>query len=152
MASDKLIVRKIEKEDLPEIWKQSQSVLGSEVWFSKEFLFDTFEKFGENSYLFEDENGKIGGATILQGHYDGRAWTWMIYVRKDLQSKGYGSKFLAAIEKELKRKGYRKLYADVTVGDAPSTLFHVKNGFKVSGVFPEWHGKRKDALILHKNL
>ncbi len=145
-------VRKAAKNDLPEIWQQAQATLGGEAWFSKEFLFNTFKKFSENSYVFEDDGGKIGGTAIFQCEGDGRAWTWMIYVRNDLQKKGYGTVFLKALEKELKQKGYRKLYADVTVGDTPSILFHVKNGFKISGVFPDWHGKRKDALILHKNL
>ncbi|MFH0949091.1 MAG: GNAT family N-acetyltransferase [Candidatus Aenigmatarchaeota archaeon] len=145
-------IRKAMKNDLSEIWQQAQTVLWNEVWFSKRFLYDTFEKFGENSYVFEDENKKIGGAAIFQSHYDGRVWTWMIYIRNDLQKKGFGTDFLKSLEKELRQKGYRKLYVDVTVDDAPSILFHIKNGFKISGVFPEWHGKRKDALILHKNL
>ncbi len=145
-------VRKATKNDLPEICQQAQVALGNKVWFSKKFLFDVFKKFYETTYVFEDKNGRIGGTAIFENCFQGKAWTWMIYVRKDLQKQGYGTDFLDALSEELKQNGYRKMYADITVGDTSSTLFHLRNGFKVSGIFPEWHGKRKDALILHKNL
>lgn len=79
--------------------------------------------------ILEDEEQKIMGS--LLGAFDGRnASIHRLVIASEHQQKGWGKKLIAELQKILKRRGVKKLTAQIHVKNTIVTPFYEKLGFK----------------------
>ncbi len=110
-----------------------------------------------DEYLAAEENGRILGyayAHLLstrEGY--GRSREVSIYIRHGEERKGIGRALYDELEKRLKGRGIRNLYAIVSCPDSGSVGFHQRMGYKIAGKLTdcgEKHGKLLSVVYMEK--
>lgn len=119
----------------------------------KEGLIKCYEaKFGERdksfSIFLKNESGKIFGG--IQAIMDKEAiYIDALWVEEHLRKQGYGTKLLAAAEREAIDNGC--MFSLVDTWDFQAEEFYLKNGYERIGELKNyWHGHSK--LFLRKTL
>jgi ribosomal protein S18 acetylase RimI-like enzyme len=92
-------------------------------------------------------NGKVEGARFIRHEWGKVLWGWLILVSPNYRRHNYGTVLFNRTRKILKKQGYEKLFSEVAMDDIPSIKWHKKIGYKKVGVFKDWLGKGKDAII-----
>ncbi len=79
------------------------------------------------------------------------AWT---YVIPSYRRYGIGNAFIRAVEKELRRRGGRKLYLNTSSHSIykGAIRFYLERGFKWEGYLRDYYRKGEDQMILGKNI
>ena len=124
-------------EDIPACANILQNVYNNEMWQCHwtiekaiEYLTDFFELKKFVGYVLE-EKGEIRGALFEHEKVcwnNNEVFIDEMFVKPDLQRKGYGSKLIATVEAYIKEKGLAGLTLE-TNKYAPAPLFYKKNGF-----------------------
>lgn len=145
-------VRQMTLEDLPEVWRLSESIFTPEklqftyrTWNMNELL-SLFQEDPELCLVAEDANTKkiVGFAlgTILKRPFS--PWTYgyflWIGVKKMRQRQGVGKKLYKELEKRFKEKGARIAIVDVEGTNLAGMRFVEKLGFKRSQTYI-WYSK-----------
>lgn len=144
-------IRLCKKEDLPQIMKLGKDVFCGDVWYTKSVLESVFRDNPNLCWILEID-GKVEGVRFVFDDSDGRGWGWLLILDPKFRRKGLGSKLFLYTAKELKKKGFRKIYADCSVKNHISINWHFKVGYRIAGVFRDWHGKGADAIVFDYDL
>jgi len=129
-----------------EIGKDEFKKTGWGYWFTKDNLRHLISEQAELCWVLEI-NDRVEGAHFVLEEWDKNVWGWVILISKPFRQKGYGTLLFEETIKMLKKRHYQKMFADVAVGDIPSLKWHKRLGFKRLGIFEDWLGKGKDAII-----
>jgi GNAT superfamily N-acetyltransferase len=84
-----------------------------------------------------------------------RTWhLWWIAVRRDLQSRGAGTRLLAFCEAEARAAGGRLLLIETSSlpGYEPTRRFYQKHGYDTPFVIPDFYADGDDLLVFRKRL
>ena len=128
------MIREITPQDLNDKYFSLLSQLSGEVSeYNPKQLWDSYIEMKPNimTYVYEDDGGIIGGATILfenkflhcgsvVGHVED------VVVDSTLRSKGVGKSLMEACVEESKARGCYKIILDCSEANIP---FYVKCGF-----------------------
>ncbi|MBP3569931.1 MAG: GNAT family N-acetyltransferase [Lachnospiraceae bacterium] len=131
-------IRELAKEDLPACAEILCSVYNNDMWqcqwnkeTAMEYLTDFFELKKFVGYVLE-ENGEILGGIFAHEKVwwnNSEVFIEEMFVKPELQRKGYGSMLLNRVEEYSKEKRL----AGITLSTnkyAPAPLFYRKNGFR----------------------
>ena len=110
-------------------------------------------------YLVAEENGQVLGYAYASTYYARTAYDWTtelsIYLHEDARGRGLGSQLYDALEKELRKRGFLRFLACITVPNEASIAMHEKRGYvqvahfpKVGYKFEQWH----DIVWMQKTL
>lgn len=105
-------------------------------------------EFHEMLYVESDDEGDLI-AGVYGWSWGGMGWIEALWVREDVRHRGFGSRLLAAAEKEARRQGCAQLALDTHTFQAVS--FYERRGFEALGEltdYPRGHSK----LLLRKQL
>ncbi len=85
-------------------------------------------------YLVLEENGSIVGYAYATKYKERSAYDWTVetsvYLREDVQGKGYGKVLYTALEDALRAQGIVTMLACITYPNDSSIAFHKKMGFE----------------------
>lgn len=100
------------------------------------------------SIFLKNDLGKVFGG--IQAFFDTESvYIDVLWVEKDLQKQGYGTKLLDAAEREASKNGC--IFSLVDTWDFQAEEFYLKNGYeRIGEVKNYWHGHAK--IFLRKNL
>jgi len=93
-------------------------------------------------YLLAERSSRVIGyayGTRFRGRpaYDGTVET-SVYVDRGALGQGAGSALMAALETELRQRGFKLMVAGYSGNDRPDSVgFHEKLGFTLAGVIPD---------------
>ena len=135
------MIRKLRREDIPACAGLLRSVYNNELWqcrwsqeTAEEYLTDFYESKKFVGYVIE-EDGEVLGALFAHEKVwwnNSEVFVEEMFVKPNLQRKGYGTMLLGAVEAYIKEKGL----AGITLSTnkyAPAPKFYKKNGFEESG-------------------
>jgi L-amino acid N-acyltransferase YncA len=117
-----------------------------------------FEGHGsKNPILVAEQDGNIVGWAALSKYstrcaYSGTAEI-SLYVKKECQGKGFGTKLMDAIIQEGEKAGLHTIIARITEGNKQSVHLHESVGFEYIGIMKEVglkFGKRLDVYLMQK--
>ena len=117
-----------------------------------------FEGHGaKNPILVAEQDENIVGWSALSKYsircaYSGTAEI-SLYVKKECQGKGFGTKLMDAIIQEGKKAGLHVIIARITEGNRQSVRLHESVGFEHIGIMKEVglkFGKRLDVYLMQK--
>lgn len=102
-------------------------------------------------WLVWEEEGQLLGYAYGSLPFERAAYQWSaeasIYLRPEAQGQGIGKKLYAALERLLKKQGYRKVYAIITTANQASVDFHRAIGYRETARMPDcgykfgkWYG------------
>lgn len=120
-------------------------------WFNKKTLKHIVLEEPKHCWVLEI-NGKVEGARLIRHEWGKVLWGWLILISKPYRHKGYGTLFFERTKKILRKEGYEKLFSEVAMDDIVSIKWHRKMGYKKEGVFKDWLGRGKDAIIFSIDL
>ena len=97
-------------------------------------------------YLVAEEDGRCVGYAYAAAFHPREAYRFsvetVIYLRRDARGRGLGRELYAALEAELRARGFRNLYACIGWPDVPdeyltraSAVFHERMGYRRCGYF-----------------
>jgi GNAT superfamily N-acetyltransferase len=97
---------------------------------------------GVSGFWYDDDSGY--GVYSLN-------WT---YVDQRLQRQGIGSKLMAKVDNELRKRHARKLYVQTSNRKLyqDALQFYLRNGFKREAVLRDYYDRGEDQIILGKEL
>jgi L-amino acid N-acyltransferase YncA len=102
------------------------------------------------SVIVKDPEGTVAGFGMLRPHNPMPAFSHTAeityFVREDLTANGLGSRMLAYLEEEGRKRGITTILASISGLNKGSIRFHVKNGFSECGRF-ERVGRKKDVVF-----
>jgi len=113
---------------------------GNERPYTKEEVKDLDKRLGKKTkdwfiVVATDDSGKIIGSATFSGG-SGRMkhrGLWGCGIHPDHTKKGVATSMLKYLIKEAKKRGYRRLEAEVAVTNKPSLKLIKKVGFKIEG-------------------
>lgn len=130
-------IRKMEKSDIPSCAEILCSVYNNELWMcrwsketAEEYLTDFFKMEKFVGYVLEDNSKICGGIFAHEKVWwnNSEVFVEEMFIRPELQRKGYGTALLNRVEEYVKEKGL----AGITLSTnkyAPAPAFYRKNGF-----------------------
>ena len=103
-------------------------------WFGKKMA-------GQWPVLVDEEDGEVAGWGSFGPFRDkpgyGRTVEHSVYVRKDLQGRGIGSRLMSALVSEARRRGIHAMVGGVSADNAAGIAFHETHGFVAVARLPE---------------
>ena len=132
-----MVIRKMERDDIAACADILCSVYNNEMWrchwtdkTATEYLTDFFERKKFVGYVLEDGRDIIGGIFAYEKVWwnNSEIFVEEMFVKPELQHKGYGSMLMAQIEKTVEENGF----AGITLSTnkyAPAPDFYRKRGF-----------------------
>lgn len=105
--------------------------------------------------LIAESEGRIAGFTTFEyRRWNNTIYVYTMYIVKESQSKGIGSKLLSEIIKRAKDLKARKIFLDTKGTNKKAIDFYKKKGFQKAGSINDYYkdGKCRDALILSLDL
>src|SRR3989344_5130979 len=124
-----MLLRKAELKDKKEILEIANLLylnILDFVWNSDEFITKQIEK-GE--YYVIEENGGVAGIMSLRQRMNGMHIETLA-IKKEFQSKGFGTKFIEFAKKVSQEKGFGTLFA-YSFSEYNIADFYIKRGFKL---------------------
>ena len=95
----------------------------------------------DHPWLVAEEGGQVAAYAYACPHRDRPAYRWSVevsvYVRRDCQRQGHGRRLYATLLELLRRQGYRRAFAGITLPNPGSVGLHEAMGFEPVGVFPD---------------
>lgn len=144
------MIREARPEDMEACIEIGHSLFGDD----KEMLRYYFKKNirdNDMTTLVMESQGKITGLTMFQYHrWNNIIYIYTLYIAKDFQGRGTGSKLLSEIVKKAKELKARKIFLDTIRTNKKAIDFYKKKGFKKAGSINDYYkdGKSRNALIL----
>ena len=132
-----MTIRKLTQSDIPVCAEILCSVYNNEMWQCRweketavEYLTDFFEMKKFVGYVLEEEDTILGGIFAHEKVWWNNSEVFIeeMFVKPELQRKGYGSMLLQAVEEYAREKGLAGLTLS-TNKYAPAPLFYKKNDF-----------------------
>ena len=132
-----ITIRKMEQADIPACADILCSVYNNEMWqcrwsteVATEYLTDFFNRNKFVGYVLDNGEEIVGGIFAHEKVWwnNSEVFVEEMFVKPELQRKGYGSMLLGAVEEYISKKGL----AGITLSTnkyAPAPLFYKKNGF-----------------------
>ena len=110
-------------------------------------------------YLLYEENGEVLGYAYAHRFRERASYQWTaelsVYLDRDSQSRGIGTKLYTVLIRLLRRQGLHLLLSGVTVPNEKSRRLHLHMGFRLVGVFHQngykngaWHDVEWFELLL----
>lgn len=133
-----MMIRILTKDDIPACAEILCSVYNNEMWQCRwekktamEYLTDFLEMKKFVGYVLEEDGEILGGIFAREKVWWNNSEVFVdeMFVKPDLQRKGYGSMLLQAVEDYVKEKGLAGLTLE-TNKYAPAPNFYRKNGFQ----------------------
>lgn len=134
-------VRQMKNEDICTCANILCSVYNNEMWQccwtdkkAIEYLTDIFQQKKFVGYVLEDGREIVGGIFAREKVWwnNSEIYVEEMFVKPELQRRGYGSLLISQIERDVKEKGF----AGITLSTnkyAPAPSFYRKNGFMDCG-------------------
>ena len=132
-----MFIRKLTKDDIPACAEILCNVYNNEMWQCRweketaiEYLTDFYDMKKFVGYVLEEDGVVLGGIFAHEKVWWNNSEVFIeeMFVKPDLQRKGYGSMLLRAMDEYVKEKGLAGLTLS-TNKYAPAPLFYKKNGF-----------------------
>ena len=128
---------------------QSKTVEEQKKWFK--------EHGSKNPIVVEEQNEAVVGWAALSSYSTKCAYSKTaeisLYVKKECQGKGFGTKLMDAIIQDGEKAGLHAVIARITEGNKQSVRLHESVGFKHVGIYKEVgykFGKRLDVYLMEK--
>jgi len=132
-----MFIRKLTKDDILACAEILCNVYNNEMWQCRweketaiEYLTDFYDMKKFVGYVLEEDGVVLGGIFAHEKVWWNNSEVFIeeMFVKPDLQRKGYGSMLLRAMDEYVKEKGLAGLTLS-TNKYAPAPLFYKKNGF-----------------------
>lgn len=105
----------------------------------EEFLQRILNTVKSYPYLVAEVDGRIAGYVYISKFHERPAYDWSvetsIYIDMKLRKSGIGTKLYEEVEKILKERNYKNMYACIAYPNPASIAFHEKMGYKTIGHF-----------------
>ena len=133
-----MTIRKLAQSDITVCAEILCSVYNNDMWQCRwekdtaiEYLTDFYERKKFVGYVLEEEGIILGGIFAHEKVWWNNSEVFIeeMFVKPELQRKGYGSLLLQKVEEYVKEKGLAGLTLS-TNKYAPASLFYKKNGFE----------------------
>lgn len=154
-------IRLASREDLPSILEIYAPFVTSDATSFEEAvpsLDDMRERLEKISARFPwlvavtDIQGatQIAGYAYASPHRDRASYRWAVevsaYVHPNHRGRGVASSLYSVLFEALRRQGYRRAYAGITLPNLPSVSLHERMGFELVGIYEDigfkfgsWH-------------
>jgi phosphinothricin acetyltransferase len=98
------------------------------------------ERIGRrHPWLVAEEAGRLAGYAYASPHRERAAYRWVVevtvYVHPDFHRRGVARALYGELFARLRRQGYFKAYAGITIPNPPSQAFHEALGFRLVGIY-----------------
>jgi ribosomal protein S18 acetylase RimI-like enzyme len=144
-----VIIKKITKKNVNEVYNLANYEFGYEFWFTKEFVAKAISVEGYHYGAYED--GKLVGFILTEKFDRPKIWILLLVVDEKYRRNHIGSNLLSKVESNMDQN-YFTIYVDVGKNDKEANKFYKARGFQKSGYIKGWFGPTVDARIMRKDV
>jgi len=141
---------KLKEEDIARIAEIEASLFKDKAW-SLELIRSELESPENLVIVVKDEFSEIVGYIIIRIILD-EAEVLRFGVKKENQGKGIGKRLLMTALDELRRRGIKKIFLEVSVDNVKAQKLYEKFEFKKVGERKDYYSPGKPAFIMCKIL
>lgn len=159
MTSKNVVIRAATREDMNDLLNLIRKTLKYDQRFARRYyerFFDDEDEMTEGDAVYV---ACLGGATVGVIGYardylstDFAYWLGWFAVHQGYQGQKIGTKLLRRVEKDLRKKGKKKLFVSTEDSNAAAKNFYIRRGFRTEGVVRDYYSKGEDELIMSKDL
>ena len=148
-------IEKASTKDLDEIYEIELECFRDEAY--SRWLYRWLLKDKKTIFLKAVVDGRIAGFAVarvekkvLDRDLIGRIYT--LNVRRDFRRMGVGKELMKALERELERRGCRKIVLEVSVENIPAINLYKSLGYRIEKRIKWYYGPRRDAYRAVKQI
>jgi len=121
----------------------------------EEYTLELFQHFYENQpgcFLTAKHEGSIVGFILAVPMEVTSLRILMLVVRGSRERNGIGTSMMSSAEAYASSRKMMSLVLEVGTKNEAAIEFYTKQGFKISGMIPEYYNDRSDAFVMKKFL
>ncbi|MDO4318149.1 MAG: ribosomal protein S18-alanine N-acetyltransferase [Lachnospiraceae bacterium] len=132
-------------EHVPQVAALEQATF-SEPWSEQSLLQAALDERYRYLVCLEDER-LVGYAGLLLASDEGQVTN--VAVRPQRRGQGVGTRLMEALKEEAKKRGAKRLFLEVRVGNAAARHVYEKSGFVAAGIRRGFYRKPpEDAVVM----
>ena len=116
---------------------------------------DGNHQYHHKAFTYEENGRPIGFAYFAPIDMTDRSWIlYWIFVGKEIQAKGVGTRLLTHVENELRLAGARIFLIETSALPSyePTRRFYLKHGYEIAGTIRDFYSDGDDQVIFRKRI
>ena len=143
---DRIFVREMRAEDVPDAALLEQKYLGKEAWTEKQIL--DAQAQDDTIYLIAEKAGRIIGLCGVQ-NISGEGEITNVSVSADSRREGVAGKMLHQLLERGKGIGITAYTLEVRAGNLPARALYERAGFRSEGIRPGFYNNPKEDAVIY---